>query len=93
MGIKGQVNTMIRCMIRCNSLQEEGWTIRDTDYIVVPRVGEGIQALIDKLSGNGVRTSTVTGLIVEKVTHFQATVNDHPVEGPHVLLQTRVEED
>lgn len=80
---------VIKVRVSCASLEDAGWLIEDPAYEVVPRVGEEILVSIQK-KASGVSHATSAFLIVEKVTHFPATVNGwRIVTEPTIVLDAR----
>jgi hypothetical protein len=79
---------LVLVQVLCPEINERGWELENTEFEVVPRVGEEINVPVKRMR-NGVGTHTTESLIVEQVIHYQASVNGHRNAGPNILLRAR----
>ena len=82
---------VIPVMVRCKSLQAEGWELEDTEFEIVPRIGEEVHVATKKQNADGVVCiHSGASLIVEQVVHFGATCNGWRLTDPRIMLECRV---
>jgi len=77
---------MVRVCTKCESLENDGWTIKDESFAVLPRIGETFDVIIERVGAGSSTGSSVTLKCVD-VWHSPSMLNGHVItDRPTVFL-------